>query len=107
MSNEIIATNAAVATPNPHAAIAARQILEEGGNAIDAAVAAMLSLCVVTPSQVGLGGYGGNFVAYLAKENRIVAIDFDSRAPLAFRPELFNRPGDASTGYLAITVPAV
>ena len=39
----------------------------------DAAVGAILTLAVVTPSQVGLGGYGGNLVAYLA--------DLQSRFP--------------------------
>jgi gamma-glutamyltranspeptidase/glutathione hydrolase len=48
-------------------------------------------------------------VAYLAKDNRTVAIDFDSVAPAEFRPELFQaNPKQLSLdGYLAITVPAV
>jgi gamma-glutamyltranspeptidase/glutathione hydrolase len=100
---------AAVATPHPQAAVAARRVLEQGGNAIDAAVAAVLTLCVVTPSQCGLGGYGGCMVAYLAKRKRMVAIDFDSCAPIQFRRELFEGDVKKKTmeGYLAITVPAV
>lgn len=98
----------AVATPHPAAAAAARDILLRGGNAVDAAVGAMLACCVATPGAVGLGGYGGSLVAYLAKSGRSVAIDFDSRAPLAYRAELFG--GDAQkfeSGVLSITVPAV
>ena len=105
-----LSTNhAAVATHHPHGASAAKQILEAGGNAIDAAVAAMTALCVVIPSQVGLGGYGGSMVVYLAKSRKVVAIDFDSRAPLEFRDDLFadDAANKSSHGYLACTVPAI
>jgi len=67
--------SAAVATPHPQAAEAAREVLEAGGNAIDAAVAAMLTLCVVIPGSVGVGGYGGSMVVYSPKTRRITAID--------------------------------
>src|SRR5437763_8761388 len=98
----------AVATPHPAAAAAARDILLRGGNAVDAAVGAMLACCVAMPGSVGLGGYGGSLVAYLAGDARGVAIDFDSRAPLAYRPEVFGVGPEAySVGYLSITVPAV
>jgi len=90
MIHGIIADNAAVATPHPEAAIAARKILESGGNAVDAAVGAILSLAIVMPSQVGLGGFGGNLVAYLSGKKRVVAIDFDSRGPLAYREGLLK-----------------
>jgi gamma-glutamyltranspeptidase/glutathione hydrolase len=97
------------ATPHPEAAAAARMAYAQGGNAVDAACAAVLALCVVTPPQVGFGGYGGCMVAYLAERDAVVALDFDSRAPLAYRDELFMPdPAAASTyGYLAVTVPAV
>jgi len=102
----MIAHTAAVATPHSQAAIAARDIILAGGNAFDAAVAAMLVNGVVQSHQVGIGGYGGNLVAYLARENKVVAIDFDSRAPFAFRPELYTNPNDRLTGFKAISVPA-
>src|SRR5438132_2465868 len=103
----MIAHSAALATPHPQAAIAARDILHDGGNAFDAAVAAMCVNGVVQSHQVGLGGYGGNLVAYLEKEKRVVSIDFDSRAARAFKPELFKDENARMTSYLAITVPAV
>src|SRR5262245_54254327 len=97
----------AVASPHPAAAAAARDILLRGGNAIDAAVGAMLACCVATPGAVGLGGYGGSLVAYLAKGGKAVAVDFDSRAPLAYRDELFSDSQRYESGHLSITVPAV
>ncbi len=100
--------SSAVATPHPAAAAAAKEILQHGGNAIDAAVGGMLACCVATPGAVGLGGYGGSLVAYIAKTGKTIAIDFDSRAPLAYRSELFSgRPEHYESGYLSITVPAV
>jgi gamma-glutamyltranspeptidase/glutathione hydrolase len=102
------ARTAAIATPHPAAAAAAREVFLRGGNAIDAAVGAMLGCCVALPGSVGLGGYGGSLVAYLAAEETTIAIDFDSRAPLAYRPERFAGGARAySEGSLAITVPAV
>jgi gamma-glutamyltranspeptidase/glutathione hydrolase len=99
---------AAVATPHPLAADAAKEILDSGGNAIDVAVGAMLACCVVTPGAVGLGGYGGSLVAYLADTRKSVAIDFDSRAPLEYRPEHYaNDPQRYESGHLSITVPGV
>jgi gamma-glutamyltranspeptidase/glutathione hydrolase len=98
----------AIATPHPVAAEAGKQILLRGGNAIDAAVGAMLACCVATPGAVGLGGYGGSLIAYIAKDHRTVAIDFDSRAPLDYRSDVFG--GDQQryeSGYLSTTVPAV
>ena len=108
MADDRIATEAAVATPHPQAAAAALEVLKAGGNAVDAAVAAMLAICVLQPFQVGLGGYGGAMVVYHAEKGRVFAVDFDSRAPLAFKPELYA--GDAERarhGPLAVSVPGV
>ena len=83
-------------------------MLREGGNAVDAAVAAMIALSVVVPGSVGLGGYGGSAVIYLARRRRTVAIDFDSRAPLGFREGLVTADPESSYyGARSVTVPAV
>lgn len=98
--------HSAVSTPDPQAGAAAAAILRQGGNAVDAAVAALTTLCVVQPSNVGLGGYGGSIAIYLAAEQRVTTIDFDSRAPLAFEPGSFNEKS-ATFGHLAVGVPGV
>lgn len=97
---------------NPTAAKVGEKILRDGGNAIDAAIAAAFAAGVVAPHQCGIGGYGGHAVIALAGGKRITAIDFNSTAPAAARPDMF--PLDASgkvagnihsVGWLAAGVP--
>jgi gamma-glutamyltranspeptidase len=96
----------AIACSRREAGEAARDVLLQGGNAIDAAVAALLVQCVIEPSNVGLGGYGGSLVYYAAATGRVHAIDFDSRAPRKFDPTTFNEAA-AVHGYLAVGVPGI
>ena len=96
----------AVACSRREAAEAAREVLTQGGNAIDAAVAALLVQCVIEPKNVGLGGYGGSLVYYQAKTGRVESIDFDSRAPRNFDPATFSEAAGLH-GYLAVGVPGV
>jgi gamma-glutamyltranspeptidase/glutathione hydrolase len=108
MPRQIIANSAAVATGHPLGAAAGLEILRDGGNAIDAAVATMLAMCVVVPGSVGLGGYGGSAVIYTARTGRTVAVDFDSRAPLAYRDGLVTADPESNYyGARSVTVPAV
>jgi gamma-glutamyltranspeptidase/glutathione hydrolase len=108
MPQQLTAQHAALATGHPLGAAAGLDILRDGGNAIDAAVASTLALCVVIPGMVGLGGYGGSAVIYLARERRVVSVDFDSRCPLAFREGVVTAdPRSNYYGARAVTVPAV
>src|SRR4051812_41190694 len=108
MPRQLIANTAAIATGHSLGATAGLEILQGGGNAIDAAVAATLALCVVVPGSVGLGGYGGSAVIYLARQRRAAAVDFDSCAPLGFREGLVTaRRASSYFGARAVTVPAV
>ena len=56
------------------------RVLEEGGNAIDAAVAVAFALAVVNPSAGNLGG-GGFMLIHLAETNETFSIDYRERAP--------------------------
>ncbi len=95
----------------PAAARAGEEVLAAGGNAVDAAVTAALVSAVVSIHQCGIGGYGGHMV--IAPVGRkITAIDYNSAAPAAARPDMFpvddkgNVRGRINeTGWLAAGVP--
>ncbi len=107
MANQLEARRGVVVTIRAEAAAAGMAALKSGGNAVDAAVAAAMVLCVISPTNVGFGGYGGTMAFYEAKAGRVHALDFDSRAPLAYRDEAYKDAKVASHGYLAVGVPAV
>lgn len=82
----------AVATISEPASQAAIAILNRGGNAVDAAVAAAATLGVTDPFSCGIGG-GGFMVIYLAKEKRVITIDHRETAPASFTPTVFQQDG--------------
>jgi gamma-glutamyltranspeptidase / glutathione hydrolase len=86
-----VGTGGAVATVDPDATRAAIEVLREGGNAVDAAVAAAAALGVTEPYVAGIGG-GGFMVVYLAREHRVVTIDGRETAPAAFQQNAFVDP---------------
>ena len=65
------------------------KVLEEGGNAIDAAVAVAFALAVVNPSAGNLGG-GGFMLIHLADKNETLAIDYRERAPIKASEKMFQ-----------------
>ena len=65
------------------------KVLEEGGNAIDAAVAIAFALSVVNPSAGNLGG-GGFMLLHLAEKNETVSIDYRERAPIKSDEKMFQ-----------------
>ncbi|WP_348699253.1 gamma-glutamyltransferase [Duganella fentianensis] len=85
-------TGGAVATISEPASQAAITILNKGGNAIDAAVAAAATLGVTDPFSCGIGG-GGLMVIYLAKDKRVITIDHRETAPASFTPTAFQQDG--------------
>lgn len=69
-------------------------ILADGGNAVDAAVATGFALAVTLPRAGNIGG-GGFMMVYLAEENKTIAIDYREMAPAkAFRDMFLDSEGD-------------
>ena len=67
---QVMAVNGMVVTSSPMAAQAGLRILQQGGNAFDAAVATAATLAVVEPLMSGLGGVGGYALIYDARSSR-------------------------------------
>ena len=104
------ATQGMVVSAHPLATQAGLSMLQQGGNAVDAAVATTFAISVVEPFSAGLGG-GGFLLMYQAKSNEIKALDFRERAPLnATKTMYFDnqgnvRPNASTNGYLAVATP--
>ncbi|MFB1001315.1 MAG: gamma-glutamyltransferase [Pseudomonadales bacterium] len=100
-------------TANPHATQAAYAILEKGGSAIDAAIAAQMVLGLVEPQSSGIGG--GAFMLYWdADEKKLIAYDGREVAPMAADENLFigqdgtpNSFFDAVIGGKSVGVPGI
>lgn len=89
-TSDISGKEGMVSSDNALASQVGRDILAQGGNAVDAAVATALALCVVKPASNGIGGYGGCMVIHLAREVRTLAIDYNCRAPMAATPDMYQ-----------------
>ncbi|OJH37946.1 gamma-glutamyltransferase [Cystobacter ferrugineus] len=99
----------AVATAHPMASEAALKMLNKGGNAVDAAVAAAFTLAVVGPYHSGLGG-GGFALVHDAKTGETRALDFREVAPQAATRDMYVKdgkvvPGLSTDGALSVAVP--
>jgi gamma-glutamyltranspeptidase / glutathione hydrolase len=85
------------------------EILKQGGNAVDAAVATALAVGITNASSCGVGG-GGFMLIYLAKRHHMYALDYRENAPLKATPTMYIKNGKpdeklAQDGGLAVAVP--
>jgi gamma-glutamyltranspeptidase / glutathione hydrolase len=101
-------SQAMVVTDAPLATAAGVEVMRQGGNAVDAAVATAFALAVVYPEAGNIGG-GGFMVARMA-DGSAAALDFREKAPLSATRDMFlDADGDLSNrsvlGHLASGVP--
>ncbi len=102
-------SNGAVVSAHPLASQAGLDILKQGGNAVDAAIATQLALAVVYPGAGNLGG--GGFMVAVLKDGKTIALDYREAAPgKAFKDMYLDSAGNPITklsleGPLASGVP--
>ena len=100
----------AIASAHPLATAAGMDVLSEGGNAFDAAVAVDAVLAVVQPYAAGIGG-GGFWLLHRASDNKQVMVDGRERAPLAAGRDMYLDPrgkvipGLSLNGALSAAIP--
>src|ERR1700722_167101 len=106
--SEVLARNGVVATSQPLAAQAGLQILKQGGNAFDAAVATAAVLNVVEPVSAGVGG-DVFVIAWVTKDKKLIALNASGRAPSGATPQHLAERGYKDhmplNGIESVTVP--
>jgi gamma-glutamyltranspeptidase / glutathione hydrolase len=88
-----VAANGMAATSHPLATLTALDVLRRGGNAVDAAIAAIAMLCVTEPHMTGIGG--DCFVLYSKKGAAPIALNGSGRAPMKADVEWYHARGIA------------
>src|SRR5262245_12581116 len=111
---EVVASQAVVASNHPLASAAGVEVLNLGGNAVDAAVATLFALSVVEPMMVSPFG-AGFFLIRDGRTGQLVFIDNYATVPASATPDMFEpvagsldyeTVGQAnSVGYRAIATP--
>lgn len=109
ITKEVNGVTAGVSTAHPLATKVGIEILKQGGNAADAAIAVQFALAVCYPGAGNIGG--GGFFLHRDKNGKVVSLDFREKAPLKAVADMYldslkNPVNDASMyGALAAGVP--
>ena len=104
----VTAENGMVVSTDEYATNVGVQILQEGGNAIDAAIAVQFALAVVNPEAGNIGG--GGFMVVRTAEGETAALDYREKAPFEATRDMYLDPAGNLTdksvvGHLAAGVP--
>ncbi|MCB8966029.1 MAG: gamma-glutamyltransferase [Ardenticatenaceae bacterium] len=105
--SNVIAANGIVATSQPLAAQAGLNILKAGGNAVDAAIATVATLCVVEPCSTGIGGDAFALIWHAAT-GKLYGINASGPAPQKLTADFVRQQGHQAMpalGPLPVTVP--
>jgi gamma-glutamyltranspeptidase/glutathione hydrolase len=100
----VAGTHGVVAALHPLSAQVGLSVLQKGGNAVDAVVASAAADTIFRLGSSGIGGVGGYALFYVAKENKVYALDFIGVAPRKVRVNEMTR-ADLWSGYKSIMVP--
>ena len=105
----VIARRAMVVSAHPEASRVGRDIMQQGGNAYDAAVAVQFALAVVLPVAGNVGG--GGFIVYRSKNGQDGTLDFRETAPAGASRDMYLDasgnvvPGRSTAGALSVGTP--
>lgn len=105
--SNVVARQGMVATSQPLAAQAGLAILQAGGNAVDAAIATVATLCVVEPTSTGIGGDAFALI-WVADEQKLYGLNGSGPAPAGLTANYVRGLGHQqmpTLGGLAVTVP--
>lgn len=107
-SHPVTAPKAMVVSAHPLASAVGIEIIKQGGNAIDAAVAVGFALAVVLPDAGNIGG--GGFIVHRSASGNVQALDYREKAPGAASHDMYvdsagNVTERSVTGHLAAGVP--
>jgi len=94
----VVSTEFMVATANPLATEAARDIIVAGGSAVDAAIAAQLVLTLTEPQSSGIGG-GAFMLHFDSATGSVVSYDGRETAPASASPDLFRHDDGSLMGW--------
>ncbi|SFU90637.1 gamma-glutamyltransferase [Pontibacter akesuensis] len=105
----LVTNKAMVVSAHPLASAVGAEIMKQGGNAADAAVAVQFALAVVYPDAGNIGG--GGFLVLRQQDGSTAALDYREKAPAAARPDMYlNEEGEvieglSEKGHMAAGVP--